>query len=330
MPVRRRLWLALAAIVVVAALAGVFVDLPAVAAEVRRANGRLIAAAVAVLLLANMIYAQRWRWLLGSRVSWLAAFNSANIGLAVNCLIPLRAGEPARVVALSRSSGLPAGQVASSVVVERMIEEAMRLTALGGALAFGIGLPISPLTLFGGMAALAFAFGGILWLHRNPDAVLRRGPRLFARLPRMDEPRARQLLERLLLGLREAATTRRLILALAATLISWALYWTFYTLVLRALPADFSHGELLALSLGALALVPPSAPAAPGIYHAALVVPLSLLSSSPASITAFAVLAHAVVMSLFVVLGLWAFGSGAAPARELLAAENAEQARADQ
>ncbi len=131
------------------------VDVPAVAAQLRLADWRFSLAAAGALLVGLGLYTLRWQLLLIYRASYTDVFHAANIGHMTNILVPLRAGEAARVAAISRGPDMTLSLGTSSVAVERWLEQLMRLTAFGGALVLGIGLEITPGTIFGGLATLA-------------------------------------------------------------------------------------------------------------------------------------------------------------------------------
>ncbi len=302
-----RAWLGAGGLLLITgALLAIFVDLGAVAAQLQAAKGRYLLAASAALLAGLALYALSWRWLMGNQPPVGSVWHAANVGHAVNLLQPLRLGEAARVALLARAGAVTGGGAASSVVVERLLIQVMRTAALGGAIVFGVGLPVSPVTVGGAAAFLAAAFGSILLLRRSRAAILRRGPTVAARLPRLTEARARAILTNLFDGLEVAATPGRLAAAMTLTVGSWACFWAFHALVLMALPEAFSVEQLLALSLGALALAPPSSPAQPGVYHASVVAPLVVVGFSETTLTAYAVLLHALMMAWM--LGLGALG----------------------
>jgi hypothetical protein len=178
------------------------------------------------------------------------------------------------------------------------------------------------------VAVLGAAAVGLLWVRRHREQVLRAWPPLLARLPRVSESQARAGLGSLLFGLEQAARPRRLVGALALSLAAWGCFWAFTALALAALPGALSSAEVLTLSLGVLALAPPSAPAQPGIFHAALVVPLSTLGYDPAALTAYAVVLHALLMVWMLGLGLWGLAQSGAGLGEVLARPPAVEADA--
>lgn len=310
-------WGTVAAIVVILILFAVFVDWRMVVDQLRRSDWRYLVAASVALVIGLALYAARWRALLTTKLRWRSTFHAANVGHAVNTLIPMRAGEPARIVMLGRSESASIAEVTSSVVVERLFEQIMRLTAFTSAVAVGVGLTISPGTIVGALAFVSLALGGMIWLIRNRESVLARWPVVLARIPRVTEPGARSLLGSVLAGFAGIATPRQFITGLAWSLLTWACFAIFHALALLALQLNLPAPQLLSMSLGALALAPPSAPTQPGVYHASVVVPLTAIGFDDATLTAYAVILHALQMAWMVGLGLWALWQSGASAKEL-------------
>jgi uncharacterized protein (TIRG00374 family) len=300
--------LTLGLIVLILVLFAALVDLQAVWTQLRRANWRFAFGAVGMLLLGLGLYALRWQMLLTHRAPLPEVFHAANIGHMINILVPLRAGEAARVAAISRGPGVPLSMSASSVAVERWLEQLMRLTALGGAIVLGGGRQVSSGTILGGLASIVLALVVMTALVKGRTKVVAHGARWLSRLPRVAEARARDGLAGFLEGLSGVASARRLAVACLWSILTWLCFLGFHYLTLRALPVTFASLQLLAVSLGSLALAPPSAPTQPGIYHASVVAPLGLLGYSPASITAYAVLLHGLQMVVMISLGTWGVG----------------------
>ncbi len=295
-----------ALVVIILILFITLVDVRAVWEAVRRANGLYLLGGTAALVAGLAAYATRWRLLLADKPRWRSTFDAANVGHAVNTLIPLRAGEPARILVLGRMDQTPLAEITSSVVVERLFEQIMRLTALAGAVLFGAGLKLSPGAAVGGVGMVVVVFAGLWWLIRNQAIVIERWPRALARLPRVTEAGARRTLTHLLAGLSSVSSPRRLALAFIWSVVAWGCFLVFHILILLALP-DVPSAQRLAIALGALALVPPSAPTLPGLYHGSLVGPLSAVGFDGTLLTSYAVLLHLIQLLLMVGLGGWGF-----------------------
>lgn len=290
----------------IVALFVVFVDLEAVARELRAADPAYLLAASALLVSGMVVFAIRWRMLLGNKPTLLHTFHASNIGHAGNIIIPGRAGEPARIMVIARSQALSVTETTSSFVVERLFEQIMRLLALGAAVVYGVGIEVTAVTAVAGLGLVLLAFAAIIWLVRNQRVALARGPRLLARLPRVTEASARNSLANLLANLVHVSAPNRLALILLWSFVTWGCFWGFLYLTLLALGDTFAPDVRLALSLGVLAVSPPSAPTQPGLFHISTVAPLAAVGFEVEALTAYAVILHGLEMVWMIGLALWA------------------------
>lgn len=292
-------------IALILVLFAVFVDWRAVWAQLSAADWRYVAVASLALVAGLAAYTSRWRTLLGDRPAWDNTFFASNAGLMAHILLPLRPGFYVRIFSLGRMEAVTFAEATSSIFVERWVEQIMRLAAMGGALTFGVGLAVSPQTVIGAALSLVAAFGGMVWLVRRRVWILARAPQLLARLPRFTEERARKFIGDLLVGFGSITSVRRMVRAFVWSLLTWVFFWGYAYAGLLALDARVNVNAALAVSLGSLALATPSAPTQPGLYHASVVVPLSLVGYDEALLTSYAVLLHALQMVWIVGIGLW-------------------------
>lgn len=313
---------AIAGLLVVIVLIGIafvlFVDWRAVAQVLQTADLHYLLLASLALVAGLFVYALRWRLLLANKPTWSFTFHVANVGHAGNILIPARAGEPARIIMMQRGSPVSITEATSSFVVERLFEQIMRLVTLSGAILYGVGLRASPATVAGGIGFLVMAFGVIAWLIYRREMVLAKGPRLLAWLPRVTEEGARGWLHDLLANLANVSAPRRFLLVLLWSFLLWFCLWAFFHLTLLALGNDFLPEERTAVSLGALALVPPSAPTQPGLFHASMVAPLAAAGFGAERLTAYAILLHIIQMIWMIAFALWGIGRTGFSPRTLL------------
>jgi uncharacterized protein (TIRG00374 family) len=300
-----RIFLFVAMIVLIIAIFVWLVDLQAVGQVLQTADLPLLLLASLALIMGMVFYAMRWRVLLANQPSLLSTFHASNIGHAGNILIPGRAGEPARIVVIGQEESVSLTTATSSFVVERLFEQIMRLVALGGAVVFGVGLDVTPGTVVGGLAFLVVTFGAIAWMVRHQETVLARGPKLLAKIPRVTEEGAQKSLADLLANLAAVSEWKRLTAVILTSLLTWASFWGFFYLALLALGEGFPPQERLAVSLGALALSPPSAATQPGVFHASVVAPLTAVGFHTETLTAYAVLLHILEMIWMIGLGVW-------------------------
>ena len=155
------------------------------------------------------------------------------------------------------------------------------------------------------VAFLIAAFLFMLWMIKQRSYVLDRFPRWLARLPRIKEEQARQGLISLIDGLTGIASARHLATTLMWSVITWGLFWGFHYLCLLALGQEIDLNVRLALSLGSLALVPPSATTLPGVYQVSMVVPLGLIGYDENQLISYALIMNTIEMVWVVGLGMW-------------------------
>ncbi len=302
---KKRIALLLLVIVVIVALFIVLVDISLVISQLSAADLRFIAAASAALIFGLITYAARWRTLLANKPGLLFTFHASNLGHAGNIIIPFRAGELIRILVMGTNESISYTEATTSVVVERLFEQLMRLLTFGLAILVGLGLQLSFGTVAGGIGFLILGFGAIAWLVKNQEFTLDKGSRLLGKLPRVTEESARHSLSDLLANLQSVSRPRQFAIILFWSVATWALFWAFFYLTLLSLDNHLANEQLLAVSLGALALSPPSAPTQPGIFHASIVLPLSALGMNPEMLTAYAILLHIQEMFWMIVFGIW-------------------------
>jgi uncharacterized protein (TIRG00374 family) len=307
--------LLLALIVALATL----VDWPTVISMLLRADRRALMAAALSLLIGYLFYALRWRYLLNNLPSLSAIYHTANVGTMLNMLLPLRPGEPIRVLLLSSKGQPPLMMVTSSIVVERWMETVLRMAALGGALIYSAGAGVSGLTVVGSALYLIASFIFMIWLVRRRETALAILPGWLARLPRIDEPRARAWLEQLIDGLNGVSSLRRLLVALIYSVITWTSFWGFHFFALLALHPSLPTEQLLGISLGSLALVPPSATTLPGVFQVSMVPPLALMGYNASLLTTYSLALNSITFILVMALGLWGMLAAGLTLRQLVA-----------
>src|SRR5258706_5253236 len=115
------------------------VDFAAVGRAIANAHLGWLAFGTVVSILVVLLRAWRWIRLLGrvGRPTFLQAFSATCIGFAATTLLPARAGEVVRPVALSRSARLPFAPLLASIGLERLLDLVVVLAlfvvyALGG------------------------------------------------------------------------------------------------------------------------------------------------------------------------------------------------------
>ncbi|MCL4263958.1 MAG: flippase-like domain-containing protein [Anaerolineae bacterium] len=298
-------------VVALVALAVAFVDVTAVYQELRRARPVYMLASSLFLLAGLASFALRWRFLLQNRPGFWHTFHATNIGHAGNMLLPGRVGEPARIVVMGQDKTVSYTEATSSFVVERLFEQMMRLLAVATAVTLGSGLTITPRAIGSGLLFLALAFSLIFWLVRRRERTVRWGTAVLRQLPRVTPEKAEHWLNDLLDNLQYVASLSHTAQTIGWSFLSWGCFWAFFYLVLLALGDRIPAADRLPISIGALALSPPSAATQPGLFHGSVVIPLTAVGYDQNILTAYAIILHIIEMFwivLLAIVGLWRTG----------------------
>lgn len=303
---KKQIVILLLVIVIILVLFAVLVDIPLVLSELANADPRYVALASAALICGLIAYAVRWRALLGNKPPLIFTFHAANLGHAGNIIIPFRAGEVIRILVMGRSEIVSYTEATTSIVVERLFEQLMRILTFVLAIIVGVGFKVTIGSVIGGVGFLVLGFGAIAWLIHNQEFTLEKGSAILGRLPRVSPESARHSLKDLLDNLKLVSKPRQFGFILFFSFITWAFFWAFFYLTFLALSFNLGPGQQFAVSLGALALSPPSAPTQPGLFHASIVVPLTALGFNAEMLTAYAILLHIQEMFWVILLGIWA------------------------
>ncbi len=301
----RRILILVAIIIAITILFFLLVETEEVVQYLVAADARFLIAASIMLILGLVAFAARWRALLGNNPQLLFTFHASNMGQAGNILIPMRAGEAIRILVMGSGKSVSLTEATTSVVVERLFEQLMRVLTLAAAILVGVGIEISPAAALGGVSFLILGFGIIAWLVSNQEFTLDRGTRLLVKLPRVTEETAHKSISDLLQNLAAVSKPRQFAVILLWSVITWSFFWGFFYLTLLSLGTSFAPEQQLAVSLAAMALSPPTAATQPGIFHASIVVPLAALGIDAEALTAYAVILHILEMVWIVGLATW-------------------------
>lgn len=293
-------------------------DLAAVAEAIGRAHAGWVAVAVGISLLVIPIRSWRWTWLLRTvgKVRQRDANVATCIGFAASTLLPARAGEVVRPVALARLARVPVAPALLSVLIERLIDLLSVLVlfivfALGGFAPPEIGgdasvrlqlLRRSALVLGAGTAVALVVMSA---LGRNPEAAMRLLDRLLARLPSRLASRLRTLVAHLLAALQPLETFRDAVVLTVSSAVLWLVICLQIHATLLAFDLRFPYPvSFFVLTWAVLGLAIPT-PGGVGGYHAAVAYCLTGFYAVPATTAAaLAVVAHAISFVPITLLGL--------------------------
>jgi glycosyltransferase 2 family protein len=272
----------------------------------RENNDLWLGPSLVALAAAMMARVVRWQLLFrpGRRPPLRSLTKAAALGLLFNSVLPVRAGEAARVVALKRYAGTSLAESTATVVVERIVDVSSLLLLLFVLLPW---LPsVSWLAAAAGVAGaclLGIAVLGLLVrrLRTRPEPAVR----LLARLPGLREQTVERLLRNALHGLEMLASPRQAVGVLVWTYASWLLLGLSFWFLMIGFDLGLSPlaGLLVVIATG-LAFIVPSAPAALGVFEAAGLTVLSAYGIPRSDAFAYVLVLHLLNFVPFVVAGV--------------------------
>ena len=267
--------------------------------------------ALAFLAVGYVARIVRWWWMLRALQPTLSLGACAApllAGMAVNNVLPLRAGDALRVVGFRRQLGLAPMAVAGTLVVERTLD----VTVLVGILFLGLlGLPDGAFP--GGFVVVAawLAGAGIAVIFVLPLLVPVLG-RFQRALPGRRLSAGRRLAQavsrhgtHLAEALRLAYSGSRMLVLIGLSVATWASEGMVFATVAAGIQAGTEPmGPWFSLAVGTLATAIPSAPGHVGTFHWFAAQGIEAYGTLPARAVAFAVIVHAMLWMTSTVLGL--------------------------
>jgi len=254
------------------------------------------------------VRALRWQYLFAAatRPPYVPVLEATLLGQCFNNILPARAGEFARIVALHRTAGTSRAETTSTVVVERLYDV---LVLLGLLFVFVPWLPhvtwihtaaILAIVLF--VAAIASVVVLLRW-GEKPFLVLLR-PLTRLGLPFLTLERAEHAAASFVRGAASLREPRLAAAAVVLTVVSWIplALSTWVLMIGFHLGLSVLAGLLVTIATG-LSLVLPSSPGAVGVFEAAALVGLKAYGIDKADALSFALVLHAVNFFPYVLAG---------------------------
>jgi len=276
--------------------------------------------ASAVLAVGLLLRALRWWSLFDEehRPPLRAVTRALFIGYFFNNILPVRAGELARVIALHRRAGTPRAEGLSTVVVERLFDVLALLVLLFAAYPL---LPeiswLQTAALFAAGIVVAVSVLVFVIIHYDERAIhwllspLRRLP--IAGVAERVEYGARNATR----GLVAIRNPHVALEAMALTLASWLALAFSCWILFEAFSLDLPLvAGLLVLVTINLSLILPSAPAAIGVFEYATVVALRAFDVPRAEALSYGVVLHLLNLVPFLLIGIALLGPGALRRRQ--------------
>jgi uncharacterized protein (TIRG00374 family) len=282
------------------------VDWSGTADALRRSNYWWLGPAFASLVVSLAIRVERWRILFrrDQRPSFAALTKATLVGLFFNIVLPARAGEAARAVALKSYAGTSAAESSATIVVERLMDILSLLALLF------ISVPWLPTVTWlraAGFAALVAVVAAIalaavavyLGKGARPRAV-----RTLSLLPLVSEEAATRVLANVLHGLAAIRRPSQAAAALSLTVVSWLILGAgFWCLMIGfRLHLPLLAGLLAVIATG-LAFVVPAAPGGAGVFEAAGLAATSAYGVPTSHALAYVLVLHALNVLPYVAAG---------------------------
>jgi uncharacterized membrane protein YbhN (UPF0104 family) len=300
------LWVGLLVSLAFAYLAVRDVDVAAFGTALREMEYWVLAPAALVLAVAIFLRAVRWRLLFAPRhrpgTSDITA--ALLIGYLFNNILPARAGEAARVIALKQRAGTARFEALGTVVAERALDVVCLIVLLFAAAPTLPGVDWLPraLAVGGGLSAgLVAALVAMAFYGNRPARLLLRPLSL---LPGISGERTESAAANLVHGFSCLRRPGPAFVAVMLTLVSWVLIAFSFWLCLVGF--DFGIGfeaGLLVVIATNLAMILPSGPAAVGVFEAATVVALSVFDVDRSSALSYAIVVHALTVFPIIAVG---------------------------
>jgi uncharacterized membrane protein YbhN (UPF0104 family) len=284
-----------------------YIDWRALADSFRQIHLNWVAAAIVLFLFSVALKLVRWRWLLADlapRVSWLTLARSLFLGQAVNVIGLGRFGDVARVISLRQEARISGVGVATSVVAEKLLD----LAFLGIAGGWWVLLLLKPpaeinstqILITGAVSLLAV--GLFAWFGQSALRWLQ------GRLDRWDTRAGRWLAPRttaMAAGLKGLTHHSHLGRSLLLSLVIWGVMLLTNMVLLLAFDLPFSGRLALSvLVLGLLGVAANLTPANIGPEHWAIMFALTTFGVLPGVALAYALVLHAIVTVLPLLLAL--------------------------
>jgi len=255
----------------------------------------------------NLFLTVRLRYILLNKSGRWETFYANSIGFMYHIALFVPA-MVARVVAIGMVTPVSMPQAYSALLVERLLEQVMRLSA-----AILVVLLISseqthPTTSVGGTLILLIAlFGAIFWTVRHREWVIDSLTFRLTRWGYFKEEQIRSTASTMLQSLDAVSSTRRLLISVLLSYAAWLSFFIFHYLVLAALPLNLSTNQMLLIAAAVLVVMPPSINVMLIVYHIVVIVLLVTFQLTNTTVAAtYAITLHLVQMICWTILGMWA------------------------
>jgi uncharacterized protein (TIRG00374 family) len=282
------------------------VDFKSLSAAYARATLQYLPLAAIILTAAIASRIVRLWILTAGRAAFLPVFHANNVGMAVNNLLPLRAGEVITALLLGKIGGIGAPAALSIIAIDRILDIIV-LLILYAALAL-----LTP-ELLGSMryadvilVTFVLAVAASMWFACAYRRIVRGWvASLLTSLSFARRERWLRRIDGILDGLAVLGDRRTMIAAAAWSPVGWILSIMACQIVLSGFWPDAPlKAAVLAVCLSALSVSIVTVPAGVGVMHASLFFSVTLFGLDAENALLFAITYHALLLVLSTALGL--------------------------
>ena len=278
------------------------------AADALRASDlRWLAPTLPVFALAIWLRAVRW-WALyadDTRPPLRAVTYALMVGYLFNNILPARAGEAARVIALHRRAATPRVETLGTVVVERIFDVLALLVVLFACYPWLPEISWLRTAAIAGAVLLAGLLVAVAVLARYEERAVRWLLSPLRRVRRAGiAERAEYAVVNAMRGLVALREPRIALYGMVLTIVSWLVVGVSFWILMAAFDLDVPLAAALLVTVAInFSLVLPSGPAALGVFEAATVIALAAYDVPQADALSYALVLHLLNLVPFVLIG---------------------------
>lgn len=302
----KRILLAVAGIILLALLI-YFVDAGRLVIRLQMIDWWQVAVAMIVLLAGYILLTVRLRYVLLNQPGWWETFYANSIGYMVHITM-FGPALVVRAVSISLVTPISIAQASSAVLVERLLDMVMRLSATILVVALLASEQTHPSTSVGGsLLLLLVIFGAIIWITHHRERVVNSLASLVSNLGYASEEKVRSTAGNMFQSLEAVGSTRRLVVSLLLSYATWTSFLIFQYLVLAAIEFGLPASQMWLVAAAVLVVMPPSVNVLLILYQLVVIgvlVAFQLTDTRTAVI--YAIGLHLIQMICWVILGSWA------------------------
>lgn len=281
-------------------LAFASIEIPQVLNALSSVRWSLLAVAVGFFCCGYSFRILRWAQMLrpyNHDLKWRTCAVPFLASIALNNLVPLRAGDILRATAFSKWLGVPTARVLTTLVLERVLDVFALVVTASIALAyFRMSTPINGALQNYNVAtflAIAAAIGVVLIYPKFIETPLMWGIRQVSKLRPELGPKLEQFVGQGMETLSALTASAQIFPLISFSLIAWLCEACVFYCVALALPdVAVPSASLLAMPVGTLSTMLPSAPGYVGTFHYFVSQAVAAFGNSEVASATFSIVVH--------------------------------------